>query len=84
MNAVTKFGRQKEDWELFPSQFCKRGWIVEGSQQWNAIHNLSNEEFEELTQLCDPEEDNLIHVDSYGCTINHGNVGSKGISYEWR
>ena len=45
------------------------------------ILSLSEEQLAELLENIDIENDYLIHVSSYGYTVNHGNVGTRGISY---
>ena len=55
----------------------------EGSYQAKAILALSQDKIDQLLEHFDPCEDALIHVDSEGFSVNHGNVGSKGIRYEF-
>lgn len=84
MNTVTTFGREKEAWEYDVAAFCERGGILPNSHQGQALYALSDDEFAQLTAVCDPEEDALIHVDSEGFSVNHSNVGSHGIHYDFR
>lgn len=83
MSFYTKFGREKEPWEYDPTVFCERGGFPIDSHIAKAIHALSDEEFSELTSVCDPEEDALLHVDSDGFSVNHYNVCSGGIHYDF-
>lgn len=83
MTVLTKFGREKETWEYDVAAFCERGGILPDSFQGRALYALSDEEFQILTAMCDPEEDALIHVDSQGFSVNHGSVGSRGIRYDF-
>jgi hypothetical protein len=53
------------------------------SAKAKALLALSQQQFKELEYLFDMEEDDLIHVDSDGFTINHGSVGTKGIRYDF-
>jgi hypothetical protein len=48
-----------------------------------AIKSLSSAQVKELSERVDLQNDYLIHVDPDGFTVNHGNVGSRGISYEF-
>ena len=79
----SKFGREQELWKTDRQAFCERGGILPNSRQGTAIYALSPSECEHLTRLCDPAEDNLIPVDEHGCSDNHGNVGTRGINYDW-
>jgi mRNA-degrading endonuclease RelE of RelBE toxin-antitoxin system len=47
------------------------------------IKELPDKKLEQLVNRVD-EEDDLIHVDEEGFTVNHGSVGSKGIRYRFR
>lgn len=53
------------------------------SQMAAALNALSQSEFDELMACFSPEDDALIHVDNEGFSINHGNVGSQGIRYDF-
>jgi hypothetical protein len=53
------------------------------SSMASALNGLSQAEFSELMAIYSPNEDALIHVDSEGFAVNHGNVGSKGIRYDF-
>lgn len=53
------------------------------SYDGNVILALSQEKIDQLLDRFDPDEDALIHVSDAGYSINHGNVGSRGISYEF-
>jgi hypothetical protein len=48
-----------------------------------ALNALTQEQFKELEYLFDMEEDDLIHVDDQGFTINHGSVSNSGIRYDF-
>jgi hypothetical protein len=54
------------------------------SAKAKALNALTQEQFKELEYLFDMEEDDLLHVDDQGFTINHGSVGSRGIRYDFR
>lgn len=56
---------------------------LNGSYDGNAIMALSQDKIDQLLIRFDPEEDALLHISSAGYTINHGNVGSRGISYDF-
>jgi len=71
-------------WQYDVSAFCARGRIEPDSATGKALHALSDREFAELTETCDPAEDALLRVDSDGFTLNHGNIGSYGIRYDFR
>ena len=53
------------------------------SQMAKALHSLSQSEFDEMMNCYSPSHDALLHVDCNGFTVNHGNVGSKGIRYDF-
>jgi len=72
-----------ELWQCDHKAFCERGDILVNSSMGNAIHALTLEKLVSLSDICDPKEDYLIHVDQDGFTVNHGNVGSKGIRYDF-
>lgn len=80
---TTTFGRVLENWETNAGDFINRGGFEPSSSMANAIYRLSQDEFKRLVSQCDPAQDALIHVDSSGFTVNHGNVGTKGIRYEF-
>jgi hypothetical protein len=63
--------------------FCELAGILPDSPMGAAIVALSEEEFRELESVVDADEDYLIHVDPEGFTVNHGNVGSSGIRYDF-
>jgi hypothetical protein len=84
MSAFTSSGRKKESWEQYVGAFCERGGILSDSILGRALYALSDEEFQELAAVCDPGEDALLHVDRAGFTVNHGNVGTRGIRYDFR
>lgn len=83
MIVLTKFGREKEAWEYDIATFCKRGGILPESSMGQSLYRLSDDEFQEVTAVCDPEEDALVAVDENGFSVNHGNVGSRGIRYDF-
>ena len=83
MTVLTKFGREKEAWEYDVAAFCERGAILLDSAQGKSLYRLSDQEFQEVTAVCDPAEDALIHVDDTGFSVNHGSVGSRGIWYDF-
>jgi hypothetical protein len=56
---------------------------LNGSHDGNAILALSQEKVDQLLDRFDPDEDALIHVSATGYSINHGNVGSRGINYKF-
>jgi hypothetical protein len=49
----------------------------------NKILSLSQNKIDELLERFDPDVDALIHVSDSDYSINHGNVGSRGISYQF-
>jgi hypothetical protein len=69
--------------EYTQDTFCEDGGILPDSPLGTAIKGLSDEQFRELESIVEPSEDYLIHVDSGGFTVNHGNVGTHGIRYEF-
>ena len=71
-------------WQYDVSEFCKRARIEPDSRLGRALHALSDREFAELTGTCDPAEDALLHVDKDGFAMIHGNVGTRGIRYDFR
>lgn len=79
----TNFGRQLEVWECEAGSFCDRGNIDRNSPMGQTIYRLSDKELLELSAVVDPSVDFLIHVDCDGFTVNHGNVGSNGIRYDF-
>jgi hypothetical protein len=56
---------------------------IEGSYQAKAILALSQKKIDQLLGLFDPDSDGLIHVCDEYFSINHGNVGSRGINYQF-
>ena len=80
---TTTFSRVLEDWETSASDYVKRGNFHPESQKAKTIWKLSREEFKRLTEVCDPEKDELISVGHDHATVNHGRVGTKGIRYEF-
>ena len=56
---------------------------LNGSYDGNAILSLSQNKIDQLLERFDPDEDYLIGVSSVDFVINHGNVGSRGISYQF-
>ena len=48
-----------------------------------ALSALSQQQFREIEYLFDVEEDDLLHVDNEGFTINHGGVSLRGIRYDF-
>jgi hypothetical protein len=56
---------------------------LNGSYDGIAILALSQKRVDQLLDRFDPDEDALIHISSVGFSINHGNVGSRGINYEF-
>lgn len=72
-----------EAWEYDVSAFCERAGILPDSPLGKSLYALSDERFQEITAVCDPEYDGLIHVDDQGFSVNHGNVGSRGVRYEF-
>ena len=83
MTVLTKFGRKKADWEYDASAFCKRGGILPESAMGQSLYRLSDDEFQKLTAVCDPEYDALVSVEADGFSVNHGNVGSSGYCYNF-
>ena len=55
----------------------------EGSFQAQAILALSQEKIDQILEQFDPEKDALIHVCHDYFSVNHGNVGSRGINYQF-
>jgi len=53
------------------------------SAKAKALKALNQQEFEELEACYSVDDDDLIHVDSDGFTINHGCVGNRGIRYDF-
>ena len=49
----------------------------------NRILLLSQDKIDQLLEHFDPNEDALIHIDATGYSVNHGNVGSRGIHYNF-
>jgi hypothetical protein len=59
----------------------RRGWIeIHGYA--SCVLNLSDRHWTQL-ECRVHEEDDLIHLDEWGFTVNHGSVGTHGISYEF-
>ncbi len=56
---------------------------LNGSYDGNILLALSQKNIDQLLDRFDPDEDALIHVSAASYSINHGNVGSRGISYEF-
>lgn len=54
----------------------------ENSPLYNSIIKLDWDKYFQLSMTVN-EDDYLIHVDNDGYTMNHGNVGSQGIRYEF-
>ena len=82
--SITVNGRQMEAWEFIPQEFCKKAGFVSGSCMAQSIYKLSQDEFQQLTAVVDPDEDYLIHIDEQGFSVNHGNVETCGIQYDFR
>ncbi len=53
------------------------------SAKAKALLALSQQQFKEVEYLFDVEEDDLLHVDDQGFTINHGGVSLRGIRYDF-
>ena len=60
-------------------EFAEKLGYVSGSSGEKAILNLDEYGYSRLLEIVDVEKDDLIHVDSEGCCVNFGSVGSKGI-----
>ena len=56
---------------------------VEGSYQAESILALTQVKIDQLLDRFDPEVDALIHVCEEHFSINHGNVGSRGVNYQF-
>jgi len=56
---------------------------LNGSYDGSAVLALSQKKIDQLLDRFDPDEDALIHISAVGYSINHGNVGSRGINYEF-
>lgn len=56
---------------------------LSGSITGNRILSLSQNKIDELLERFDPDVDVLIHVSDSDYSINHGNVGTRGISYQF-
>lgn len=56
---------------------------LEGTMQGNAILALPQTKIDILLGHFDPKEDALIHVCDEYFSVNHGNVGSRGINYQF-
>ena len=56
---------------------------LDGTHDGKTILALSEEKIDQLLARFDPEEDGLIHVSNDGFTMNHGDVGSRGIKYDF-
>ena len=56
---------------------------LSGSITGNRILSLSQNKIDELLDRFDPEVDALIHISDSDYSINHGNVGSRGITYQF-
>ena len=56
---------------------------LNGSFDGNTILALSQDSVDQILLRFDPEEDALISVSSTGFSVNHGNVGSRGINYDF-
>ena len=83
VSISTKFGREKEPWEYDVAAFCERGKIPANSPMGKALYRLSQDEFEQLTAMCDPASDGLLHVGQDGLIIGHANIGNRGIYYDF-
>ena len=81
--TYTAFGREMEAWEYRAGDFCKRAGYARGSSMHESIFRLSTDELKQVTAVCDPQEDCLVHVDSEGFSVNHGSVGSRGVVYDF-
>ena len=81
MNST--FGRELETWEYDVKEFIARGGFNPEGVTAKALWRLSDEEMRRVSAVCDPAEDALLHVDSEGFTVNHGNVGTRGIRYDF-
>ena len=65
------------------TQLVKALGLHPQSVKAKALNALSQQEFNELEACYSFDDDDLIHVDSDGFTINHGCVGTKGIRYDF-
>jgi hypothetical protein len=69
--------------KMASQQFINALGIHPESSMAQAIARLEANKFKELKSVVDPESDSLIYVDDSGFSVNHGNVGSKGIRYDF-
>lgn len=83
MIRTSKTGRVKKYWEWNREAFLEELSAPPSSPMALGISKLSIKRFRQLTETFDPTEDNLIHLGENGFSVNHGNVGSRGIHYDW-
>jgi hypothetical protein len=69
--------------KMTAQQFINALGIHPESNMAHTIARLEANKFKELKSVVDPESDSLIYVDESGFSVNHGNVGSKGIRYDF-
>lgn len=69
--------------KMTSQQFISALGIHPESSMAHTIARLEVNKFKTLKSVVDPESDSLIHVDDSGFSVNHGNVGSKGIRYDF-
>ena len=68
--------------QLINRRFQERRSFIEEFGHDSIVLQLSDRQWSQLNS-CVHEEDDLIHLDESGFTVNHGSVGSHGIRYDF-
>ena len=79
---ILGFTPNEQTLRLINRRFQERRSFIEEFGHDSVVLQLSDRHWMQLNS-CVHEEDDLIHLDESGFTVNHGSVGSHGIRYDF-